>query len=442
MGSRRACVPLLVAVALLLHGCAPLVPRADKMAVASPSDTQRAPPAALRQNIAFVSGSSGPVEHALEASLRDAGLLSGSTNGRFGLTVQLIKLEEPSFGASMTVTPTVRYVLSERGTTRNALEKTITSPYTAEWYSAYLGSERKKMAVEGAFKANIVAFIDQLMRFDPPMETAAVAPTPTVIESSAATPPALSASAVVASPAAVQPETTRDATPPPAPAATAQAISQAATDGADLRAGEMRKTYLTLMQQARAGKLRYVEAARQYKEKFLRLYPDETANPVMNEYLAYMAVLGERIDRKRLTEVEAEYELARKEGELAQRVATMRAQAMSQAAAIKTAEDAANRAAADQAAAKKSAEDAALLKAQLGAQRIAAQQEEAARVANAQLEAARQQAALAAAIQAQAEEQRRARAAAVFLEGMRLLTPPPPPRMTSCRWFAQNWVCS
>ena len=147
------------------------------------------------------------------------------------------------------------------------------------------------------------------------------------------------------------------------------------------------------------------------------------------------------LEEPRLTEVEAEYELARKERELAERVAAMRGHAATQAASAKAAEDNAARAVAEQVAVRKAGDEVTAVKAQLEAQRFEAERLEALRQEAAQLEAGRQQAALAAAIQSQAEEQRRTRAAAIFLEGMRLLTPPPPPKMTTCRWFAQNWVC-
>ena len=196
----------------------------------------------------------------------------------------------------------------------------------------------------------------------------------------------------------------------------------------------MKSIYASLMQQARSGKLRYLQAARLYKEKLLKLYPEESGNTFINEYLAYMAVVGERIDKKKLTEAEAEYELARKESELAERVSAMRAQGAAQEAVAKANEDAAARKAAEQAAAQRTGEEA-IRQAQFQARRQEA----------VQLEAARQQAALAAAIQAQADEARRANLTAIFLEGVRLLTPPPPlppPRTTNCRWFASNWVCN
>jgi len=178
----------------------------------------------------------------------------------------------------------------------------------------------------------------------------------------------------------------------------------------DGRPAELKKTYSALWQQARSRKLSYLNAARLYKEKFLSIYPEEAQNAVMNEYLAYMAVLGERVDKKKLTETEAEYELAKKERELEEKVAIMRA-AAAQTAAAKAAEDAAARAAVDQAAARRASEatSAAYLanQAQAEAQRRDAE--------------AQQQAALAAALQAQADEARRTSANALYLESIRFI---------------------
>jgi len=229
---------------------------------------------------------------------------------------------------------------------------------------------------------------------------------------------------------ASQPQPQPVESPPPsaAPPSPATVPTVAQVDG---RPAELKKTYSALLQQARSGKLSYLKAARLYKEKFLSIYPEEAPNAVMNEYLAYMAVLGERVDRKKLTDTEAEYELAKKERELEERVAIMRA-AAAQAAAARAAEDAAARTAVDQAAARRANEAASAAylanQAQAEAQRREVE--------------AQQQAILAAALKAQADEARRASAAALYLEGIRLLTPAPPLRQTTCRWFAMNWICN
>lgn len=485
---------VVIAAVLWLSGCA-VAPRVEQMTVTAPSTASASVPEGLRQNIAFVLGE-GTFPRALEASLREANLLQPNRQaGRFTLTAQFRNLDVPSFGANMTATAAFRYVLVEQTTGKTFLDKTITTPYTARFVDALIGVERSQLAREGALRANIAQLIGELTRLSPEA-LAAPAPTPTSTTASAAVatptiPQHLQPATVVepnagdssrnywgavfaecesrgyrrgtpeltscvskldaegyavakdSAPSAegranVPPEVVATkVNPPPAvsqPTATTTS-SPPTADVPDLRSTEMKQTYTTLMQQARSGKLGYLKAARLYKEKFLKLYPEESGNTVMNEYLAYMAVAGEKVDKKRWTEAEAEYELARKESELAERMNAMRAQADAQAAAAKAGQDAAARMAAEQASTRQA--NAAATAYQARQVQIEAERQEAARI-----ESARQQAAIAAALQAQADEQRRANAAAMLIEGMRLLTPPPPTRQTTCRWFASNWVCN
>jgi hypothetical protein len=87
----------------------------------------------------------------------------------------------------------------------------------------------------------------------------------------------------------------------------------------DPRLNELQKRFSALLEQARARKITYLKAARLYRERFNDLFPEQASNDLMNEYLAYMATVGERVDKKKLTEAEAEYELARKISELRDR---------------------------------------------------------------------------------------------------------------------------
>jgi hypothetical protein len=418
-----------LAAVLLLQACAPITPRSEKMVANSQNMAMTPALEVLRRNVAYDAGS-GTVEKAIEGSLSDASLLQRSGDARFTLKVELRNLGEPNFGLNMTVTASVRYVMTEKSTSRIVFEKTITTPFTAGVGDAVLGSERKKLASEGAFRANIAEFMWELQRLSPTILAAAEpasAPTGTVVTARL---PAIEA------PEAAKQETQVEARVdvsrntvasvermPPAVSPSPATGSSVTAVVPDSRADDMKRTYATLTQQARSGKLRYLQAARLYKEKFLRLYPEESGNIVMAEYLAYMAVLGERIDKKTLTEVEAEYELTRKERELAERVAATRMQSAAEA-----------RLATEQAKARTAAEDAAALGA-MQAQLAARQEAD-------RLEAARQQAALSAALQAQADEQRRANSAALYVEGLRLLTPPPLlPRQTWCHWSGPFWVC-
>lgn len=108
--------------------------------------------------------SSADFSRALEASLKDAGLLSANNQGsKYMLVAHLQKLDQPFAGASMTVTATVQYILIDRATNKDAFSRTVSLPYTAAWNAAFAGAERLKLANEGAIRVNIQDLIDALL---------------------------------------------------------------------------------------------------------------------------------------------------------------------------------------------------------------------------------------------------------------------------------------
>lgn len=107
--------------------------------------------------------SSSEFERALEASLRDAGLLSDNRQGApYSLLADLVSLEQPFMGLSLTVTVTVTYRLMERASGKMVYEKTIATPHTAQFGDAFIASERLQLANEGAMRANIARLIGDL----------------------------------------------------------------------------------------------------------------------------------------------------------------------------------------------------------------------------------------------------------------------------------------
>jgi hypothetical protein len=164
-------------VAGWLSGCA--TPADPGQMIARPATSAYVVSTPLRNNIAIrdVTGGketnplwtsqvgSSEFEQALEASLRAAGLLSpGRQAGNYVLTAHLQRLEQPYFGASMTVTASVNYILAERATGRALYDKTLEVPYTAKFSDALLGVERLRLANEGAIRANISTLIEELLR--------------------------------------------------------------------------------------------------------------------------------------------------------------------------------------------------------------------------------------------------------------------------------------
>lgn len=157
-----------------LSGCASPA-RMDQMIVDG-QPSQRIAETPLRNNLAVrdVTGGketnpmwksnvgSGEFEQALESSLRAVGLFAPKQGGRYMLTAHLENVDQPIFGFSMTVTATVKYVVTERASGKDVFEKTVVVPYTASVSDAFMGVERLRLANEGAIKANITQLIDEL----------------------------------------------------------------------------------------------------------------------------------------------------------------------------------------------------------------------------------------------------------------------------------------
>jgi len=96
---------------------------------------------------------------AVIASLINAGLYSD--NGNYKLRVEIMNVEEPLFGLDMTVTMTIRYILTN--TTDNSIifDKIINKSYTATFSDSALGMKRFRLAKEGSAKANILALLKE-----------------------------------------------------------------------------------------------------------------------------------------------------------------------------------------------------------------------------------------------------------------------------------------
>lgn len=165
------------ALAILLTGCASPA-RIEQMSVEG-SPAQRIAQTPMRNNLAIkdVTGGketnpmwksnigSSELEHALENSLRTVGLLAERQAGRFILTAHLENVEQPSFGFNLTVTATINYVVSERSTGKNLINRTLSVPYTAAFGDAFSATERMRLANEGAIRVNITQLIDELFLY-------------------------------------------------------------------------------------------------------------------------------------------------------------------------------------------------------------------------------------------------------------------------------------
>jgi hypothetical protein len=161
---------------LVLSGCAAPA-RIDQMAV-SGNPAQRIAQTPLRNNLAIkdVTGgnetnpmwksnvSSSDFEKALESSLQAIGLLAQRQSGKYLLTAHMERLDQPFMGLDMTVTASVKYIVSERATGKEVLSRTVSIPYTAKLGDSLLGVERLKLANEGAVRVNITELMNELFR--------------------------------------------------------------------------------------------------------------------------------------------------------------------------------------------------------------------------------------------------------------------------------------
>jgi hypothetical protein len=75
--------------------------------------------------------------------------------GRYLLTVNIVKLDQPSFGASMTVKMEAGWTLKRADSGATVWQEAISSTHTTGATESFVGVERVRLATEGAVRANI-----------------------------------------------------------------------------------------------------------------------------------------------------------------------------------------------------------------------------------------------------------------------------------------------
>ncbi|MEM9046051.1 MAG: hypothetical protein AAGC81_15290 [Pseudomonadota bacterium] len=98
---------------------------------------------------------------ALNQSLAVTALLAPQ-GGPLKVDAQLIDMDQPFGGISMTVTSTARYTVTNSAG-ESVFDETIITPHTTEFSEAFLGAERLRLANEGSVKKNINRFIELLI---------------------------------------------------------------------------------------------------------------------------------------------------------------------------------------------------------------------------------------------------------------------------------------
>lgn len=157
---------------IALGGCASGAKK-EKMAYLS-SDKQYSYDSTIKKNVGLSSVSGGEKTNplwtseisneaftgAVKLSLESQGLLS--ENGRYKLEVSLLKVDQPAFGLDMTVTTSVKYVLTDSKNNTTLIDATIDAPYTATFSDAFAGMVRLQLANEGSGKKNIQGLLVKL----------------------------------------------------------------------------------------------------------------------------------------------------------------------------------------------------------------------------------------------------------------------------------------
>lgn len=98
---------------------------------------------------------------ALSNSLSGVGLLGTQGSCRYFVDVDLLGLSQPTAGLAMEVTSHANYKVYDVGG-KPALLATVSAVYTAEFSESVVGAFRLKRANEGAIRASISQFLDQL----------------------------------------------------------------------------------------------------------------------------------------------------------------------------------------------------------------------------------------------------------------------------------------
>jgi hypothetical protein len=102
---------------------------------------------------------------ALLQSLRANGLLAASAHeARYGLSAELVELDQPGSGIDLTATARIRYEVRAQRSNLRIMALTVSAPYTATLAETVLVFERMRIANEGAIRENIRAFVARLIR--------------------------------------------------------------------------------------------------------------------------------------------------------------------------------------------------------------------------------------------------------------------------------------
>ena len=172
MKTRTLTGVLLLATALFFGGCA--TPTQPTAMVATPIGSVTKHTQSLSINVTGGSKTSAAgaskisdtdFAEALRQSITQSGLfakISPADQADYRLDLQIVRLDQPMIGFSMTVTVEVTWTLARQSDHQIIWQKSITSTYTAKTGEAFAGVTRLRLATEGAARLNIQDAIGQM----------------------------------------------------------------------------------------------------------------------------------------------------------------------------------------------------------------------------------------------------------------------------------------
>lgn len=101
------------------------------------------------------------ITDAINASKTFSGVVQGKS-GDYMLSVHIVNVDQPSFGASFTVKIEAGWTLQRVDTGAIVWQESIKSEHTATISDAFVGTERLRLATEGAARNNIAAGLEKI----------------------------------------------------------------------------------------------------------------------------------------------------------------------------------------------------------------------------------------------------------------------------------------
>lgn len=163
--TRITCATVLAAVSLIFGGCASASKPSAMTANFSAPITQNTGSVAVNVSGGSETSSMGASKianadfsQAVQDSITQSGLfakIAPRSASEYNLDVQIVRLDQPMFGASFTVTLECTWRLARQNDGGVIWEKAITTPFTASMGDSLSGVTRLRLANEGAARANI-----------------------------------------------------------------------------------------------------------------------------------------------------------------------------------------------------------------------------------------------------------------------------------------------